>query len=67
MIYQTTRIDPIATKAQRALRFVKDPAREDYQVLLCSLPVRTQAIESIRYQLSAGEQPFLLFAINAET
>jgi Glycosyl hydrolases family 2, TIM barrel domain/Glycosyl hydrolases family 2/Glycosyl hydrolase 2 galactose-binding domain-like len=67
MIYQTTRIDPIATKAQRALRFVKDPAREDYQVLLCSFPVRTQAIESIRYQLSPGEQPFLLFAINAES
>jgi hypothetical protein len=65
-IYQTTRIDPIATNAQRALRFVKDTAREDYQVLLFSAPVREAAVESIVYRLAAGEQPLLVFAVSTE-
>ena len=67
MIYQTTRIDPIATGAQRALRFTKDAAREDYQVLLYSASVREQSVESITYRLEPGEQPLLIFAINTET
>ena len=64
MIYQTTRIDPIATAAQRALRFTKDAAREDYQILLYSAAVREQSVESITYRLEPGEQPLLIFAVS---
>lgn len=38
LIYAATRIQPLATQAQRALTFIKDPSRELYQVLLFSVP-----------------------------
>jgi hypothetical protein len=66
MIYQTTRIEPIATRAQRALRYTKDAAREVYQVLLYSIPVLEPAVASISFDLKAGEQPLLLFGVNIE-
>ena len=66
MIYQTTRIDPIATRAQRAIRFLKDTAREDYQILLYSADLRGQFVESATWRLEPGEQPILIFAIGTE-
>ena len=66
MIYQTSRIDPIATRAQRALRYVKDSAREDYQILLYSTPVRETAVASVEYRLEPNEQPLLIFALSSE-
>jgi hypothetical protein len=66
LIYQTTRIDPIATRAQRALRYTKDTAREVYQVLLHSIPVHEPAVVSVSYELKPGEQPLFIFAISTE-
>jgi len=37
MIYNATRIEPLALAAPQALTFEKDPARERYQVLLFAL------------------------------
>jgi hypothetical protein len=56
----------MATAAPRALLFNKDVVRERYQVLLFSLPLRGGAIRNLEIRLNRGEQPLLLFAINAE-
>jgi beta-glucuronidase len=66
LIHEATRIEPIATAAPRALVFNKDVVRERYQILLFSLPLRGGAIRSLEIRLNSGEQPLLLFAINAE-
>ena len=65
IIESATRFEPVATASQRALFFVKDWAREQYQGLLFSLAVENKPIESIRWRL-AGDQPMLLFALTAE-
>jgi hypothetical protein len=65
MIHTATRIDPIAAAAPRALVFVKDVVREQYQILLYSLPV-TGGVESITLRLKAGSEPLALFALTAE-
>jgi hypothetical protein len=65
MIYLCSRLDPVTSNAQRALRFVKDTAREVYQILLFSVPVKGQ-VQSVTYRLQDGAQPLLIFAINAE-
>jgi hypothetical protein len=67
LIYQCGRVDPIATEAQRALIFVKDTAREQYQVLLYSLNARGRSVKALHYRLNAGEQPLLLFAVVTES
>ena len=59
-----TRIDPVATSAQRAFWFAKDWAREQYQGLLFSLPV-DGTVASVRFRLQ-GKLPVLLFAVTAE-
>jgi beta-glucuronidase len=66
LIHEATRIDPIATAAPRALIFNKDVVREQYQVLLFSLPLRGGAVRSLQIRLNREEQPLLVFAINAE-
>jgi len=66
LVYGGTRIDPAATSAQRALCFVKDWAREHYQVLLFSAPVESGIVESITARLIGQQTPLLLFAITAE-
>jgi hypothetical protein len=66
LIHEATRVDPIATAAPRALIFNKDVVREQYQVLLFSLPLRGGAVRSLQIRLNREEQPLLVFAINAE-
>jgi hypothetical protein len=66
-IHEATRIDPVATSAQRAFWYIKDWAREHYQALLFSLPVEKNAIESIRCHLHAEQPPLLLFAVSTES
>ena len=61
-----TRIDPVATGAQRALEYVKDVVREQYQVLLWSVPVERGKVESVRCELEAGRPALAIFAITAE-
>lgn len=60
------RIDPQTTEAQRALLFVKDLAREHYQILLYSVAVEAGNLARIRCRLT-GPQPMVLFAMTAET
>jgi hypothetical protein len=66
MIYSSSRVDPIVINAQRALQFNKDTEREVYQVLLYSVPLGGQNVQSLTYELQGRKQPILLFAINAE-
>lgn len=66
LVWGATRIDSVATAAQRALSFTKDWAREQYQVLLFSLPVGGGRVESITARLAVQQPPLLLFAITAE-
>ena len=65
-IHIATRIDAVATGAQRALEYVKDVVREQYQVLLWSLPVERGKVESVRCKLEAGQPALAVFAITAE-
>lgn len=65
-VHSATRIDPVATAAQRALWFVKDPAREQYQALLFSVGVESAPIESVAVRLASDGAPLLLFSIVAE-
>jgi hypothetical protein len=60
------RFDPTATEAQRALLFVKDIAREQYQILLLSIPAEGSSLVSIRCQLDGEQPPLAFFAITAE-
>ena len=66
LIHEATRIDAVATAAQRALQYAKDEVREHYQVLLWSAPVERGTVESVHCKLE-GEQPALaIFAITVE-
>ena len=66
LIHVATRIDPEATEAQRALLFIKDLAREHYQILLYPIPVEGEKLASLSCRLN-GQQPALaIFAITAE-
>jgi hypothetical protein len=65
-IHVATRIDALASGAQRALEYVKDVVREQYQVLLWSVPVERGKVESLRCKLEAGQPPLAIFAITAE-
>ena len=65
-VFESTRIDPIALAAQPAAKFMKDLARERYQILLWSVPVGPGRVESLHCKLN-GQQPALtIFAITAE-
>jgi hypothetical protein len=65
-IYEATRINPVATAAQPALEFVKDVAREDYQINLLTIPLRKPKLESLRCILQAHHPPLALFAVTVE-
>jgi hypothetical protein len=68
LIDVATRIDPEATEAQRALLFTKDIAREQYQVLLYSLPLEGGELASLHCKLSPQVSSALaIFAIAVET
>jgi hypothetical protein len=66
LIHSTTRIAPIAVRAQRALIFVKDVSREHYQLLLFSIPVEAHKLMRIRCKLNGEQPPLALFAITTE-
>jgi beta-glucuronidase len=65
MVHQATRINPIATAAPPALRFMKDIVREHYQVLLFTLAAGGR-VESLRVRLAPGAQPLAIFGVTAE-
>jgi len=65
-IQVATRIDAIATGAQRALEYVKDVVREHYQVLVWSMPLESGRVESLDCKLEAGQPALAVFAITAE-
>lgn len=60
------RIDPQTTEAQQAIVYVKDLAREHYQILLYSVAAEAGNLARIRCRLT-GPQPMVLFAMTAET
>lgn len=64
LIYEATRIQPIAIQAQPVLTFIKDPAREHYQVLLFSVPVDGH-VEAIVME-GDGKDALLMFGIATE-
>jgi hypothetical protein len=66
LIDAATRIDPIATEAQPALKYVKDIVREQYQVLLWTVPLERGKVESLRCEMQAGAPSLAIFAITAE-
>jgi hypothetical protein len=65
-IHVATRIDAVTTAAQPALEYVKDVVREQYQVLLWSLPVEDGKVESLHCELESGQPALAVFAITAE-
>jgi hypothetical protein len=65
VICAATRMNPVAVQAQRALHFTKDVAREEYQVLLFSVPTEGQVVSRVTCSLRS-QQPFLIFAMTAE-
>jgi hypothetical protein len=66
LVSVATRIDAEATEAQRALVFAKDIAREQYQVLLFSLPVDGGKLASLHCKLNQQQPALAIFAITVE-
>jgi hypothetical protein len=66
VICSATRFNPVAVRAQRALIFTKNIAREEYQVLLFSVPTEGQVVSSVTCTLRSQQESFLIFAITAE-
>ncbi|HMD87267.1 MAG TPA: glycoside hydrolase family 2 TIM barrel-domain containing protein [Terriglobia bacterium] len=67
LVSVATRVDPEATEAQRALLFAKDLAREQYQVLLYSLPLEDGKLASLHCQLrSQPSSALAIFAVTVE-
>jgi len=66
LVHEATRIDPEATEAQRALVFAKDIAREQYQVLLLSIPVEKEKLVSLHCRLNGVQPALAVFAVTAE-
>jgi hypothetical protein len=66
IIQDASRLDPLTTDSQRALTYVKDTAREHYQVLLYSIPTDGAVLSKIHCRLEGQQQPLALFAITTE-
>src|SRR5215469_5045257 len=66
-IQDASRLDPQTTDSQRALLFVKDTAREHYQLLLYSIPVEGAILARVRCRLEGQQPPLAVFAITTET
>jgi Glycosyl hydrolases family 2, TIM barrel domain/Glycosyl hydrolases family 2 len=66
LIQSSSRIDPIATEAQPALLFVKDIAREQYQILLYSIPTEGKELSKIHCKLNGEQAPLAIFAVTVE-
>jgi Glycosyl hydrolases family 2, TIM barrel domain/Glycosyl hydrolases family 2/Glycosyl hydrolases family 2, sugar binding domain len=67
LIYQASRIAPGTSASQKALTFIRDFARERYQVLLFSMDVDKAPIESLTLLLRPQQSPLLLFAVTVES
>lgn len=65
-IHSATRIDPIAAEAQPAVEFIKDVVREQYQLLLWSIPTQAGKLVSMRCKLNEGQPPLAIFAVTSE-
>ena len=52
IIVDATRLGAEPTEAQRALLFAKDLAREQYQILLYSIPVEGKNVAKLRCKLN---------------
>jgi hypothetical protein len=66
LIDDATRLGAEPTEAQRALLYLKDLAREHYQILLYSIPVAGKNVAKLRCRLNAGQPPLGIFAVTAE-
>ncbi|HZP01741.1 MAG TPA: glycoside hydrolase family 2 TIM barrel-domain containing protein [Terriglobia bacterium] len=66
LVQVATRISPQATEAQRALLFLKDLAREHYQILLYSIPGSGEKLVSLSCRLNGQQPPLAIFAVTAE-
>ena len=67
MIHDGTRILPVAAHAEAAIEYIKDVAREQYQILLYSTPrVMAGMIASLLCKVVDARNWFALFAITAE-
>ncbi len=68
MIHHGTRILPVAAESQPAIEYIKDVAREQYQILLYSMPViKAEMISSLRCKVVDARSWLALFAITAES
>jgi hypothetical protein len=65
-IHSATRIDPIAVEAQPALEYLKDVVREQYQLLLWSVPTQRDKLVSLRCKLNSQQAPLAIFAVTSE-
>jgi hypothetical protein len=65
-IHSATRIDPIAAEAQPAVEFIKDMVREQYQLLLWSIPTQRDKLVSMRCKLNDQQAPLAIFAVTSE-
>lgn len=67
IIHDGTRIMPIAIESQPAFEYIKDVAREQYQILLYSTPrIETEMVESLRCKVVDAQNWIAVFAITAE-
>jgi hypothetical protein len=66
LIDNATRINPVATQAQPALKYVKDVVREQYQVLLWSMAVENRELTMLVCRLNRDQPALAIFAVTAE-
>ena len=66
LIEEATRIEPIATSAQPAMKYVKDIVREQYQVLLLTVHLERGKVETLRCETGHDQPALAIFAITAE-
>ncbi|MFN8009207.1 MAG: glycoside hydrolase family 2 TIM barrel-domain containing protein [Terriglobia bacterium] len=65
-ICDSTRFHPVAIRAQQALTFTKDFAREEYQVLLFSVPTDEQIVSNVTCTLLSQRESIIILALTAE-
>jgi hypothetical protein len=61
-----SRITPAASAAQPVVEYVKDAAREHYQVLLLSVPTDSDELVSLQCKLHPSQPALAIFAITVE-
>jgi beta-glucuronidase len=67
MIHDGTRILPVAAEAQAAIEYIKDAAREQYQILLYSTPrFEAETIAALRCKVADVRNWIAIFAITTE-